>query len=137
MKNRLQLVRWIDLSTVKDIRGSLTAVESGQTIPINIKRIFYMHHVEHDRGGHAHINTDQVIIGISGTFSVTLTDGIDKKKYDFTNPEKGLYVPRLIYAELFNFSEQAVCLVLANTHYDIKMSLRDLPSYLSYIQNNN
>jgi hypothetical protein len=137
MKNRLQQVKWIDLSTVKDVRGRLTALESGQTIPIDIKRIFYMHHVEKDRGGHAHINTDQVIIGISGTFSVTLTDGIDTKKYDFADPEKGLYVPSLIYTELFNFSERAVCLVLANTHYDMKMSLRDWPSYLSFIQNEN
>ncbi len=135
MKNRLQLVRWIDLSTLRDVRGRLTAVESNETIPIEIKRIFYMHHIEKDRGGHAHIDTDQVIIAISGTFSVTLSDGTHTQKYNFNNPEKGLYVPRLIFTELFNFSESAVCLVLANTHYDIKMSLRDWASYLSFTQN--
>ncbi len=135
MKNRLQLVRWIDLSTLRDVRGRLTAVESNETIPIEIKRIFYMHHIEKDRGGHAHIDTDQVIIARRGTCSVTLSDGTHTQKYNFNNPEKGLYVPRLIFTELFNFSESAVCLVLANTHYDIKMSLRDWASYLSFTQN--
>ena len=93
-----------------------------------------MNNVSEDRGGHAHINTDQVIIAVNGSFKVSLTDGNDKQTFEFNNPESGLYVPRLIFTELFDFSSDAVCLVLANTAYDIRQSLRTWQDYLNYIK---
>ena len=59
---RLEEVRWIDLPSNRDERGVLTSVESEQDAPFAIKRIFYMHHVASDRGGHAHMDTDQVVM---------------------------------------------------------------------------
>jgi dTDP-4-dehydrorhamnose 3,5-epimerase-like enzyme len=134
METALSQVQWIELSTIEDDRGSLTAVESAQNIPIEIKRIFYMHHVKKDRGGHAHQNTDQVIVAISGSFSVKLSDGESERSFVLNDATRGLYVPRLIYTDLFDFSEGAVCMVLANTHYDMKMSLRSWEDYLSFIE---
>lgn len=125
--------QWISLKSVKDPRGILTSVEESIDIPIDIKRIFYMHHVTEDRGGHAHIDTDQVIIPISGSFKLDLFDGIKKETYDMCNCMKGLYVKRLTFTNLYNFTSNAVCLVLANTHYDIGMSLRSLDAYMDYI----
>lgn len=123
----------IDLHTVSDSRGMLTSVEEKQGIPIEIKRVFYMHHVAEDRGGHAHIDTDQVIIPIHGTFKVKLYDGIKSIEYIMNDCTKALYVPRLTFTDLYNFSFDAVCLVLANTYYDMGKSLRSLDSYEEYL----
>lgn len=133
MKPSIDTVRWIDFHTIHDERGALTAIEQIKSIPIEIKRIFYMHQVVTDRGGHAHIDTDQVIIAMSGTFSVKLFDGSNEQIYDFNTSTKGLYVPRLLFTDLYNFSAGAVCLVLANTYYDMSKSLRDMDSYMTYL----
>lgn len=88
-----------------------------------------MHNVKEDRGGHAHRDTDQVILAIHGSFEVTLKDTVETCHFSFGNSAKGLYVPRMIFTELYNFSEDAVCLVLANTHYDIAKSIRTWEEY--------
>jgi len=133
MKN-LNLPYIIDIPTNLDIRGCLSSLEEESDIPFDIKRIFYMHHVTQDRGGHAHINTDQVVIAISGSFSVNLFDGKQTFEYHLNDCKKGLYIPRLTYTDLIAFSPDAVCLVLANTHYDMGMSLRSMDDYLLYIK---
>lgn len=128
---------WIQLKTSTDLRGgALTSVEEKQDIPFDIKRIFFMHHVKEDRGDHAHIDTDQVIIPISGSFKVRLYDGKDSQVYEMNDCTKGLYVPRLTFQNLYEFTPDAVCLVLASTHYDIGMSLRSLDKYEAYIKEN-
>ena len=122
-------LRWIDLTSVHDERGILTSIESSIDIPFEVKRIFYMHHIVSDRGGHAHRDTDQIIIAISGSFQIELYDGTERLSYRLDNPIKGLFVPRMIFIQLFDFSKDAVCLVLASTHYDIKKSLRNIEDY--------
>lgn len=124
----------IDLPTNFDLRGCLSSIEEEIDIPFDIKRIFYMHHVTQDRGGHAHINTDQVVIAISGSFSVKLFDGSQTYEYHLNDCTKGLYIPRLTFTDLIDFTPDAVCLVLANTHYEMGMSLRSMEDYLSYIK---
>lgn len=124
-------VYWINLPSVHDNRGILTSVESGMDIPFEIRRIFYMHHVISERGGHAHVDTDQVVIAVSGSFAIELFDGKDKVNYSLDNPTKGLYIPRMIFIRLYDFSAVGVCQVLANTHYDIKKSIRNIDDYLN------
>ena len=131
--DRLKKVRWVNFGVNRDPRGNLIAIEGEQTIPFFIERIFYMNKVIEDRGGHAHMDTDQVIIAIHGSFKVTLSNGNEKQVFEFNDPEKGLFVPKMIFTELFEFSPDAVCLVLANTHYDIKKSIRTWQEYLNYI----
>lgn len=131
---RLKKVTWINFGVNRDPRGILIAIEGEHTIPFGIKRIFYMNKVIEDRGGHAHMDTDQVIIAINGSFKVTLSDGIEKQVFEFNDPEKGLFVPKMIFTELFEFSSDAVCLVLANTNYDIAKSIRTWQEYLNYIE---
>ena len=129
MNMTLNDIKWIDLPTNSDDRGLLTAIETNDSIPIEIKRIFYMHQVAEDRGGHAHMDTDQVIIAIHGQFELTVRTPTQQKKFQFNNALKGLYVPRMIFIELYNFTKDAVCLVLANTKYDIKKSYRSWSDY--------
>lgn len=131
--NKLKNVSWINFITNRDPRGILIAIEGEQTIPFSIERIFYMTKVIEDRGGHAHIDTDQVIVAIHGSFKVALSDGKEKQVFEFNDPEKGLFVPKLIFTDLYDFSADAVCLVLSNTHYDIKKSIRTWDEYLNYM----
>jgi len=129
----VETVYEVTFQTNGDQRGYLTSIEQNRNIPFEIKRIFYMHHVTLDRGGHAHIDTDQVIIPIAGSFKVRVFDGNNEDVYLLNDCTKGIYTPRLTFCELFEFTKDAVCLVLANTHYDIKMSLRTLEDYLTYM----
>lgn len=94
-----------------------------------------MHHVTENRGGHAHIDTDQVIIPINGTFKVDLFDGTICETYNMSDRMKGLYVKRLIFTDLYDFTPDAVCLVLASTHYDMGKSLRSMDAYMDYLKN--
>ncbi len=126
----LQQVRWIELPSVEDPRGTLTAAESQLDVPFDIRRVFYMHHVTASRGGHAHRDTDQVIIAMAGSFDVTLFDGEASASYGFDDPKRGLYVPRMVLVDLENFSTGAVCLVLASTPYDMSRSLRTRADFL-------
>ena len=125
---------FVDLPTSKDLRGALTSVEQLSSIPIEIQRIFYMYEMTQDRGGHAHIDTDQVVVAVHGSmlFTLTFPDG-STTEFSLNDPGQGLYIPRLSFIEITNISSDAVCLVLANTFYDIKKSLRTIEDYKSYI----
>ena len=126
----------IDFPTYGDERGILTSIEQNENIPIEIRRIFFMHHVTNDRGGHAHIDTDQVILAISGSFKIKVFNGVNEDIYCLNDCTKGIYTPRLTYCELYDFTPDAVCLVLANTQYDITKSLRTKEDYITYLQSN-
>ena len=128
-------IKEISFHTVSDPRGCLTSIEAEcQEIPIDVKRVFYMHHVTEDRGGHAHIDTDQVIVAISGSFRLRLTDGKEQREFLLDDCTKGIYVPRLTFTDLVDFMPDAVCLVLANTHYDMGKSLRSYDAYIRYLK---
>lgn len=126
-------IRWIDFHDNKDDRGRLTAIEEDEHIPFTIKRIFYVHQVKPDtnRGGHAHIDTDQVITSVNGRLKVDISDGKTMRTYAIDSPAKGIFVPRMFWIRLYEFSESAVCLVLASTKYDMKRSYRTWDDYLT------
>jgi dTDP-4-dehydrorhamnose 3,5-epimerase-like enzyme len=130
----VKLVKWIDLPSTTDPRGILTSIESGIDVPITIKRIFYMHHITSSRGGHAHIDTDQVVIASSGSFKMELSDGKVSRTYEMNNATRGLYIPRKIFIRMYDFSDSAVCLVLANTHYDMSKSIRSWEEYIKILK---
>jgi dTDP-4-dehydrorhamnose 3,5-epimerase-like enzyme len=134
MKSGLDGIRWIDLPSVTDDRGTLTAVEASADIPFEIRRIFYMHHISAERGGHAHRDTDQVIIGISGSHVVEVKDARRSLRFVLDTPQRGLYLPRMTFTSLMDFSPGAVSLVLASTHYDRARSIRTFGEYLSLLQ---
>ena len=123
-------IRWIDLVSNTDDRGTLTSIESSQCTPFEIKRIFYMHHVKADRGGHSHLDTDQVIIAISGNFKVDIHDGQEQKTYTLNDCTQGLYVPRRLFTSLYEFDTSDICLVLASTHYEQHKSQRNWEEFI-------
>ncbi len=134
MESGLSGVKWISLNSTRDDRGSLTAIEGSLEIPFEIKRIFYIHDVVSDRGGHAHRDTDQVAIGISGSHVIEVEDGQKSMTFTLDDPTKGLYLPRMTFTRLTDFSPGAVSLVLASTHYDRSRSLRTYDEYLRVLK---
>ncbi len=131
-KMSLDQIVWIDFQDVIDNRGRLTAIEENVHIPFSIARVFCVHQVVPgvDRGGHAHRDTDQVVVGIHGSLKIDVSDGTTVKTYTLDNPGKGLFVPKLIWIRLYEFSADGVCLVLADTIYDRSKSIRTWKEYL-------
>lgn len=124
----------VNISSYSDTRGVLSAIEGEKDIPFEIKRVFYMHHITSSRGGHAHIDTDQVLISIHGGLKVRLFDGKDSKEYIMNDCTKGLYIPRLHYTDMYDFEPETVCVVLSSTHYDMGRSLRSMDAFMSYLR---
>lgn len=126
--------RIIDLRKIHDIRGNLTPIEGGKDIPFDIKRVYYLYDVPggESRGGHAHKALFQLIVAVSGSFSVTLDDGTDKKIFALNRPYQGLLVVPGIWRTLDDFSSGAVCLVLASEKYDEMDYTREYEEFLKY-----
>jgi WxcM-like, C-terminal. len=126
-------IKWLDFQDVIDDRGRLTAIEGDNHIPFQIARVFYVHQVAEntDRGGHAHRDTDQVLTCVYGSMKVDASDGSQVITFVLDNPAKGIYVPRMVYVRLYDFSSGAVLLILANTVYDRTRSLRSWSEYLA------
>lgn len=133
--SQLDKVKIIDLPKIEDHRGNLTFVEGGEHIPFDIKRVYYLYDVPggSERGGHAHKDLYQLIIAMSGSFDVVLTDGKEKKRFHLNRSYYGLYVPKMLWRELDNFSSGAVCMVLASNKYDEADYFREYNEYLEAV----
>lgn len=119
--------RIIELPKITDPRGNLSFIESGQQIPFDIQRVYYLYDVPggSDRGSHAHKNLHQFIVAMSGSFDVVLDDGKEKKRFHLNRSYYGLYVCPMMWRYLDNFSSGGVCMVLASAHYDAADYIRD------------
>jgi len=118
---------------VGDRQGSLTYIYRGEHLPFGIKRLYYLYDVPGgaERAGHAHKELQQLIVSVSGSFDVVLDDGRKKKKCHLSRPYYGLYVPRMIWREIINFSSGSVCLALASLPYDESDYIRDYQEFLN------
>lgn len=117
-----------------DRKGNITVVENNETIPFEIKRTYYLYDVPagESRGGHAHRELQQLIVAASGSFTVTLDDGIVKRTFMLNRPYQGLLVVPGIWRTLDEFSSGAVCLVLASQGYDEGDYIRDYAEFINY-----
>ena len=125
-------VKLVDIPKIKDVRGNLSVVEK-DTIPFDIKRVYYLYDVPSDayRGGHAHKEQLELLIALSGSFEVTLDDGKSKRSIILNKPNKGLLIPKGIWRELQDFSSGSVCLVLASDVFDEEDYIRDYNDFLT------
>ena len=130
--NTIEDCKLIDLPRIQDARGNLTFLESNKHIPFSFERVYYLYDVPGGelRGGHAHKNLEQFIIAANGSFDVTLDDGHSKKKFHLNRSYYGLYIPKMIWRELDNFSSGSFSLVLASQYYDEADYIRDYDEYL-------
>jgi dTDP-4-dehydrorhamnose 3,5-epimerase-like enzyme len=128
----LDQVRVLDLPKIVDARGNLTFIESCRHIPFQIQRVYYLYDIPGGamRGGHAHRNLEQFLIAAAGSFDVLLDDGTEQRTIMLNRPYQGLYIPRLVWRELLNFSSGSVCLVLASHPYDETDYFRDYDRFV-------
>lgn len=126
----------IALKKIADPRGNLTVAEQHHDVPFGISRVYWTYDIPTDaeRGGHAHIHCREVIIAVSGSFTVTLDNGSERKQYLLSKPYEGLFVDTGIWRTLENFSSGAVCLVLAEDSFDVNDYIYDYNQYLDYIR---
>jgi dTDP-4-dehydrorhamnose 3,5-epimerase-like enzyme len=135
--SRLEKVMALEFTTHSEPkRGQLTVLQFKQNLPFSIARIFYIYGTPKntERGSHAHRETEQVLIAVSGSFSLDLSDGQQTETYELDMPARGVYIPTMIWARMRNFSENAVCLVLASTPYDPADYIRDWEEYESEVR---
>ncbi len=120
---------------IKDNRGNISFVENGIHIPYDIKRVFYLYDIPTNskRGGHAHLNTQQTIIAVSGSFDVHLDNGLEKTTIHLNRSCEGLLLPIMIWREIDNFSSGSTCLVLASEFFDEKEYIRDYSKFKALI----
>jgi hypothetical protein len=117
----------IALPKIIDSRGNLTFVESDIHVPFNINRVYFLYDVPSRscRGGHSHLDLWQLLIAISGSFSVTIDDGDNTGTVTLNAPDEGLLIGPGVWRELNGFSAGSVCLVLASNKYNEADYIRD------------
>ena len=117
-----------------DRKGNITVVQNGDTVPFDVKRVYYLYDVPggESRGAHAHKELSQLIVAASGSFRVILDDGRAKRTFFLNRPYQGLYLKPGIWRDLDDFSSGAVCMVLASKKYDPDDYIRDYDEFLKF-----
>ena len=122
----------INFKEFGDDRGKLVIVEGAETVPFEIKRIFYIYDSDVDviRGQHANRESEFVLINVAGTSKVRIADGKEELIIELNKPRMGVYIPKMIWKDMSEFSPDSVLLVLASTHYDANEYIRDWDEYV-------
>lgn len=121
-----------------DERGKLVVIEGMQDIPFDIKRVFYIYGSDDKvvRGQHANRRTEFVLINVSGTSKVRVRDGRGNEAlFCLNRPHTGIYLPRMVWKDMYDFSPDSVLLVLASEHYDSEEYIRDYGQYVKELEN--
>jgi len=120
----------LDIIKVHDTRGNLSVIE-GNAVPFEMKRVYYLYDIPSGarRGGHSHINQQELLVALSGSFDVILNDGNEQKTVTLNKPNVGLLIVNGIWRELQNFSSGSVCLVLASDVFEEEDYIRNFEEF--------
>ncbi len=131
-----ELYRKLQFADLGDERGKLVVAEGEIDIPFLINRVFYIYGSDNEvvRGQHANRNSEFVLINVAGSSKVMITDGENKEVVTLSRPMEGLYIPKMVWKEMYDFSPDSVLLVLASTHYDGSEYIRDYEEYKAMIK---
>ena len=132
LKERCPIIEFDDLG---DERGKLVVIEENYSIPFDIKRVFYIYGSDSTvvRGKHANRESEFVLINVAGQSKVRITDGKEEFIVELNRPMMGVYIPKMVWKDMYDFSPDSVLLVLASTHYDGREYIRDYDEYLKEI----
>ena len=133
LKERCPIIEFNDLG---DERGKLVVIEGNDSIPFEIKRVFYIYGSDATvvRGKHANRESEFVLINVAGTSKVRITDGKEEFVAELNRPMMGVYIPKMVWKDMYDFSPDSVLLVLASTHYDGSEYIRDFEQYKKEIK---
>lgn len=123
----LKDVRLLELPKILDPRGNLSFLQNNDQLPFTVQRVYWIYDVPGGdfRGGHAYHSLQEVIISLSGSFDVVLNDGFEEKKITLNRSYYGLYVPRMIWRQLENFSTNSLAFIAADLPYREDDYIRD------------
>jgi dTDP-4-dehydrorhamnose 3,5-epimerase-like enzyme len=126
-------IKIINLPRILDYRGNLSFIEEAGHIPFTIKRVYWIYDVPGGefRGSHVFKETEELIVALSGSFDVVLHDGVQEKKFLLNRSYYGVYVPKMIWRKLENFSTNSLALILASTVYNESDYIRDFNEFLT------
>lgn len=132
LKERCPILYFDDLG---DERGKLVVIEGGKTIPFDIQRVFYIYGSDSGviRGNHANRQSEFVLINVAGQSKIRITDGKEIYIVELNKPMMGVYIPKMIWKDMYDFSSDSVLLVLASTHYDGGEYIRNYEEYVKMI----
>lgn len=125
-----------EFAELGDERGNLVVIEGeSMDIPFDIKRVFYIYGSDKDvvRGQHANRETEFLLVNVVGTSKVRVDNGTESEVIELNKPRMGLYIPTMLWKDMYDFSEDSVLLVLASRHYDGKEYIRNYEDYLKEI----
>lgn len=131
--NVINSVQMLEFKQRGDERGHLVIVEGMEDVPFAINRIFYIYGSGDDviRGQHANRESEFVLINIAGTSKVRVKDGKgNEAEYSLNRPHTGLYLPKMVWKEMYDFSEDSLLLCVASTHYDDSEYIRDYDEFV-------
>ena len=134
--HNMNKVQMLEFPQHGDERGHLVIVEGGQDIPFEIKRAFYIYVSDKDvvRGQHANRKTEFVLINVAGKSKIKVKDGEGNEAiYCLNRPHTGVYLPTMVWKDMYDFSEDSVLLVLASEHYDPEEYIRDYDVFVKEI----
>lgn len=129
------MIKLVSLPKIPDERGNLSFIEEENHIPFKIKRTYWIYDVPggETRGSHAFFQSEEFIVAISGSFDVILFDGKEEFKYSLNRSYYGLYVPRLTWRTLENFSTNSLALVLSSTAFNDNDYIRDVEQFITLV----
>ena len=118
-----------------DERGKLVVIEGERDIPFKIERVFYIYGSDDTvvRGQHANRESEFILINVSGQSKVYVDDGYENFVIELNKPMMGIYIPKMVWKNMYDFSADSVLLVLASTHYDANEYIRDYDKYISEV----
>ena len=127
----MERVKIIQLPKILDPRGNLSFLETGNHIPFEIKRTYWIYDVPGGeiRGSHAFKDSNEFIIALSGSFDVVLNDGENVLKYNLNRSYYGLYVPNLLWRSIENFSTNSLALIVSSIPYDSSDYIRNFDEF--------
>jgi len=126
----------INLPRFLDPRGNLSFIEEDTHLPFEIRRVYWIYDVPggEQRGGHAFRETEELIVALSGSFDVVLHDGLKEYKFSLNRSYYGVYVSKMIWRMLDNFSTNSLALIIASTDYSEKDYIRDFEEFQEMIE---
>lgn len=130
LSEQYKIIKFRDLG---DERGNLVVIEGdGMDIPFDIKRVFYIYGSDSTvvRGQHANRESEFLMVNVSGTSKVRVTNGVEEEIIELNEPGMGLYLPKMLWKDMYDFSADSVLVVMSNMHYNGSEYIRDYEEYL-------
>ena len=128
--------KMLDFPQLGDDRGNLVVLEEGNPVPFKIARLFYMYGTKPDveRGQHANMKSEFLLVNLAGSCSIKVDDGMHKEIVKLNKAHQGIYLEKMVWKIMFDFSVDSILLVISNERYDPDEYIRDYKIFRKLIK---